>query len=321
MNHNFRCTNCGYELRRPAQPYTCPKCGRQAVGLFQRVPETAAAGAAACRLRRAPLRRPRCPQPVGPLRRRFASRPFRRAAACRPDGRNQPQQPRNPNRRARWVPLLACPAVQTWRSCPRGPCPRQTTGEASATPARHRPPLGLRYGRRPTRGSTPRQSRQVPQAGGYPLGAASCRGDTGRQTAPAVRPRSAGADSPGAIRLGVPGGAAFCRPSPTVADRSGGRRGGYDLRARRGAAGGLGGGTRQPPRGLGIRDRESPARADRGRRRRHPPAALQRRFAALPYRGGQTAVARRPRSGSRWAGPRRPWMRRATPGSPPMPAA
>jgi len=42
MNHNFRCTNCGCELRRPAQPYTCPKCGRQAVGLFQRVQEESA---------------------------------------------------------------------------------------------------------------------------------------------------------------------------------------------------------------------------------------------------------------------------------------
>lgn len=31
----FRCTNCGCQVQRPSQPYQCPQCGRQAVGLFK----------------------------------------------------------------------------------------------------------------------------------------------------------------------------------------------------------------------------------------------------------------------------------------------
>ena len=31
----FRCSNCGFQVQRPAQPFSCPQCGRQAVGLFK----------------------------------------------------------------------------------------------------------------------------------------------------------------------------------------------------------------------------------------------------------------------------------------------
>lgn len=31
----YRCIQCGHELQRPTQPYACPQCGRQAVGLFR----------------------------------------------------------------------------------------------------------------------------------------------------------------------------------------------------------------------------------------------------------------------------------------------
>ena len=33
--NTFQCTNCGAQIQRPAQPYSCPQCGRQAVGLFR----------------------------------------------------------------------------------------------------------------------------------------------------------------------------------------------------------------------------------------------------------------------------------------------
>ena len=31
----FRCSNCGFQVQRPSQPFSCPQCGRQAVGLFK----------------------------------------------------------------------------------------------------------------------------------------------------------------------------------------------------------------------------------------------------------------------------------------------
>ena len=30
--NTFQCTNCGFQLQRPTQPYSCPQCGRQAIG-------------------------------------------------------------------------------------------------------------------------------------------------------------------------------------------------------------------------------------------------------------------------------------------------
>ena len=33
--NTFQCTNCGAQIQRPSQPYSCPQCGRQAVGLFR----------------------------------------------------------------------------------------------------------------------------------------------------------------------------------------------------------------------------------------------------------------------------------------------
>src|SRR5271166_3192081 len=33
--NTFRCSNCGFQIQRPTQPFSCPQCGRQAVGLFR----------------------------------------------------------------------------------------------------------------------------------------------------------------------------------------------------------------------------------------------------------------------------------------------
>ena len=35
--NTFQCTNCGFQLQRPTQPYSCPQCGRQAITLFRLV--------------------------------------------------------------------------------------------------------------------------------------------------------------------------------------------------------------------------------------------------------------------------------------------
>src|SRR5271170_1206846 len=35
--NTFRCSNCGFQIQRPTQPFSCPQCGRQAVGLFRLV--------------------------------------------------------------------------------------------------------------------------------------------------------------------------------------------------------------------------------------------------------------------------------------------
>ena len=33
--NSFQCNKCGHQLQRPTQPYRCPQCGSQAVGLFR----------------------------------------------------------------------------------------------------------------------------------------------------------------------------------------------------------------------------------------------------------------------------------------------
>ena len=35
--NTFRCSNCGFQIQRPTQPFSCPQCGRQAIGLFRMV--------------------------------------------------------------------------------------------------------------------------------------------------------------------------------------------------------------------------------------------------------------------------------------------
>ncbi len=76
----YRCTQCGHELQRPTQPYACPQCGRQAVGLFRVVtatgqpapragsPSTAQhGGIAPVRVLPGPGRRPPLPVPTQPV--------------------------------------------------------------------------------------------------------------------------------------------------------------------------------------------------------------------------------------------------------------
>lgn len=64
----FRCNKCGHELQRPTQPYKCPQCGTQAVGLFKLVQAGGQPGV--------PPAQPGVP-PVGPG---CAGKPDRRSA-------------------------------------------------------------------------------------------------------------------------------------------------------------------------------------------------------------------------------------------------
>ena len=71
--NTFQCNNCGFQMQRPTQPYSCPQCGRQAIGLFRLVgyaPPAQGAGPPSPAFRRRKA-------PCGPLHRAYRSR------ACR----------------------------------------------------------------------------------------------------------------------------------------------------------------------------------------------------------------------------------------------
>jgi len=120
----FRCTNCGFQLERPTQPYSCPECGRQAVGLFK----LAGKGAPPPGAKRQPPAQPTGPpveQQSGPRPPHGGISPI--AAAPPPPGGPPPPRPTSKPTR---------PSTQPTRPAePSAPRHREATKPHSAAPS------------------------------------------------------------------------------------------------------------------------------------------------------------------------------------------
>lgn len=127
----FQCNKCGHQLQRPTQPYRCPACGSQAVGLFRLIQpgvSPARPGVPPSHGGTPPPVPGIPPAPPAPtLPGRPGSQP--RPQSPRPAAPEKPQ-PASPQKIQRPAPTKAQPPTP---SKPRPPAPAATPGGPTAT--------------------------------------------------------------------------------------------------------------------------------------------------------------------------------------------
>ena len=143
--NTFRCSNCGFQMQRPTQPFSCPQCGRQAVGLFRVVAFTP------------PVQGPWPAQPVQPgmpQQPAWPQQPGVRQAFQPDQPAGTPQQPVMPQQPG-MQPGMPQPVPGGWPAQPQSPQPPANLGTTAGAcrRCRNRRLLEVGPGRPPCRNS------------------------------------------------------------------------------------------------------------------------------------------------------------------------